>query len=213
MAETTLTAQLDQGLAALSLDLDQAARDKLISYLGLLVKWNRVYNLTAVRKPEDMIGLHLLDSLAVLPHLPEAGTLLDVGTGGGLPGIPLAIVRPRLNITLLDSLQKKTTFVRQAAGELTLKNANVVCERVEQYRPPEKFQHIISRAFSALADFVQGVEHLLAPDGTLLAMKGLNPHDEIMNLPPTFVVSKTIKLNVPQVDGSRHLIVLKRGLQ
>lgn len=208
-----LSTQLDHGLATLQLELDSAARTKLIDYLSLLIKWNRIYNLTAVREPGRMVSLHLLDSLVVLAHLPETGNLLDVGTGGGLPGIPLAIARPTLNLTLLDSLQKKTTFVRQAVSELRLENAGVVCERVEQYQPPERFQYIISRAFSALADFALMAEHLLAPGGTLFAMKGLNPHDEIASLPNTFAVTKIIELNVPQVEGGRHLILLKRNSQ
>lgn len=213
--ESTLAALLVQGLAGLNIDLSATQQARILQYVALLNKWNKVYNLTAVREPERMIGLHILDSLAVLPQLTQTHThaqaprLLDVGTGGGLPGIALAIARIDVQVTMLDSLQKKTTFVRQAIGELSLTNAAVVCERVEQFQPVEKFDVVISRAFAELSDFVNGAKHLLADDGRMFAMKGVNPVDEIARLPSEFEVEKVIELSVPQVEGRRHLVVIK----
>jgi 16S rRNA (guanine527-N7)-methyltransferase len=201
---------LSTGLTEMALTISEAQQQLLLQYVALLDKWNKVYNLTAVREPERMIGLHILDSLAIQPYVRDAKTLLDVGTGGGLPGIPLAITCPSLQVTMLDSLQKKTTFVRQAIGELALKNASVVCERIEAYQPPNKFEIITSRAFAELIDFVHGAGHLLADNGRMLAMKGVYPHDEIARLPATHRVEEVIPLTVPQVDGQRHLVVLRK---
>jgi 16S rRNA (guanine527-N7)-methyltransferase len=201
---------LASGLTEMALTISEAQQQSLLQYVALLDKWNKVYNLTAVREPERMIGLHILDSLAIQPYVREARTLLDVGTGGGLPGIPLAITCPNLQVTMLDSLQKKTTFVRQAIGELALKNAGVVCERIEAYQPAHKFEVITSRAFAELNDFVHGAAHLLADNGRMLAMKGVYPHDEIARLPSSHRVEEVIPLNVPQIDGQRHLVVLKK---
>ena len=194
----------------MGLDLASDQRENLLNYVGLLDKWNKVYNLTAVRDATRMVSVHILDSVAVLPYWTGIGRLLDVGTGGGLPGIPLAIARPNANVTMLDSLQKKTTFVRQCIGELGLKNAEVVCERVEQFAPAEKFEAIISRAFSEIIDFVNGAGHLLRPGGRMLAMKGVYPHDEIARLPEAFVVTEVVELIVPQVEGKRHLVVIEK---
>ncbi len=207
---TTLATSLAQGLATLNIALSADQQQGLLQYVVLLNKWNKVYNLTAVRDPESMIGLHILDSLAVLPHLGSVHRVLDVGTGAGLPGIVLAIARPDVHITMLDSLQKKTSFVRQAIGELSLANADVVCERVEQFKPAEKFDIVISRAFAELADFVKGSAHLVAEDGRMFAMKGQRPVDEIARLPSEFEVDETIELNVPQIEGQRHLLVIKK---
>jgi 16S rRNA (guanine527-N7)-methyltransferase len=208
--ESTLSALLTKGLIDLNIDLSAHQQERILQYVALLNKWNKVYNLTAVREPERMIGLHMLDSLAVLPHLARVKRVLDVGTGGGLPGIALAIARADMHVTMLDSLQKKTTFVRQAIGELLLTNAAVVCERVEQFKPVKKFDIVISRAFAELSDFVNGAKHLLADDGRMFAMKGVNPVDEIARLPAGFEVEKVIELNVPQVEGKRHLVVIKK---
>lgn len=212
--ESTLAVPLAQGLAALNIDLSANQQQRILQYVALLNKWNKVYNLTAVREPARMIGLHILDSLAVLPHLTKTQThvqrVLDVGTGGGLPGIALAIARADTHVTMLDSLQKKTTFVRQAIGELLLANAAVVCERVEQFKPAEKFDVVISRAFAELNDFVNSAQHLLADDGRMFAMKGVNPTDEIERVPAGFEVEKVIELKVPQVEGQRHLVVIKK---
>lgn len=218
--ELILSQLLAQGLVELNIALTLEQQQRILQYVALLNKWNKVYNLTAVREPERMIGLHILDSLVVLPHLTQTQTqtqtqthaqrLLDVGTGGGLPGIALAIARADLHVTMLDSLQKKTTFVRQAIGELSLTNAAVVCERVEQFKPAEKFDVVISRAFAELNDFVNGAAHLLADDGRMFAMKGINPVHEIARLPAGFEVEKVLELNVPQVDGQRHLVVIMK---
>ncbi len=211
--EITLAMSLAQGLAALYIDLSAYQQQRLLQYIVLLNKWNKVYNLTAVREPESMIGLHILDSLAVLPHLGNAQRVLDVGTGAGLPGVILAIARPDIYVTMLDSLQKKTSFVRQAIGELSLTNADVICERVEVFKPPQKFDIVISRAFAELADFVNGAAHLAAEDGRMFAMKGQRPVDEISRLPAGFELEKTIELNVPQIEGQRHLLVIKKCQQ
>ena len=218
LLETSLSPLLKQGLAALNISLSDDQQQLLLQYVALLNKWNKIYNLTAVREPERMIGLHILDSLAVLPHLGNIKNLLDVGSGGGLPGIPLAIVRQDLQVTMLDSLQKKTTFVRQAIGELALCNATVVCERVEQFKPTEKFDGVVSRAFAELSDFLDGAQHLVANGGRMFAMKGQHPAEEISRMSVTstkmsttvFTVEKVIELKVPQVDGQRHLVVLKK---
>jgi len=199
---------LAQGLAALGIDLRAAAIDKLMAYSALLYKWNRTYNLTALRDPDQAVSHHLLDSLAVLPFVP-AGSLLDVGSGGGMPGIPLAIARPDLPVTLLDSNSKKSAFLQQAAIELVLANISVHGGRVEQYHPSVGFSAIISRAFSELADFVQLSRHLLAGEGRWLAMKGVWPHAEIARLPPDIVVEAVHRLAVPGVDGERHLVIMK----
>ena len=192
----------------LGLSLTDAQQHVLLDYIALLQKWNKVYNLTAVREPENMLYQHLLDSLAVLPYV-GAGRLLDVGTGGGLPGIVLAIARPELDITLLDSNQKKTTFLRQACIELGLKNVKVECLRVDDYQPAPLFDMVISRAFSELGEFVRLSARLCRPGGVLLAMKGVYPHDELAQLPAQFLQYEVVPLNVPGLDAQRHLVILK----
>ena len=199
--------QLRQGLAALGIDLPAATQEKLLAYLALLQKWNKTFSLTALRDPSMAVSHHLLDSLAILPFV-AVGPLLDVGSGGGQPGIPLAIVRPELRVTLLDSNSKKTAFLQQAAIELGLPNIAVHCGRVEQYQPPERFAAIVSRAFSELADFVTLSRQLLAPEGRWLAMKGVWPHAEIARLPNDVTVEAVHRLEVPGVEGERHLVVL-----
>lgn len=210
MVASVLDDRLRDGIRALGLSLTEAQQGQLLAYIALLEKWNRVYNLTAVREPARMLGLHIFDSLAVGSHLPQSARILDVGTGAGLPGMVLAIAHPALHVTMLDSLQKKTTFVQQAIGELELGNAAVVCERVELYQA-EKFDVVISRAFAELADFVKGAAHLISANGSMLAMKGVHPHDEIARLPAGFQVSRVVPLNVPEVDGQRHLVEIKKG--
>ena len=199
--------QLRQGLTALCVDLPEATQQKLLAYLALLLKWNKTFSLTALRDPSLAVSHHLLDSLAILPYV-TAASLLDVGSGGGQPGIPLAIVRSELRVTLLDSNSKKTAFLQQAAIELGLSNIAVHCGRVEQYQPPVKFAAIVSRAFSELADFVNLSRQLLEPDGRWLAMKGVWPHEEIARLPDEIRVESVHRLNVPGVEGERHLVVL-----
>lgn len=199
--------QLAQGLAAMGLEVPAAAQEKLLAYAALLEKWNKTYSLTALRGADKAVSHHLLDSLAVLPHVP-AGTLLDVGSGGGMPGIPLAIVLPELAVTLIDSNSKKTAFLRQAAIELRLSNVNVHCGRVEQYHPSLPFSAITSRAFAELADFVVLSRHLLAADGVWLAMKGVRPEAEIAALPAGVRVRAVHPLQVPGVEGERHVVIL-----
>lgn len=204
---------LESGLTQMRLTLDPFAQTSLLQYVALLDKWNKVYNLTAVREPARMIGLHILDSLSVLPQVRGALNILDVGSGGGLPGIPLAIAlagSSSARITMLDTITKKTTFVRQAISELGLTNADVVTERVEQYQPPQRFDVVISRAFAELKDFVDSAGHLCADGGRMLAMKGVHPFDEIARLPANYVLEEVILLNVPQVDAQRHLVVIKK---
>jgi len=204
-----LEAKLAEGLSAMGLSLSAATQARLIAYVKLIEKWNRVHNLTAVREPDQMVVLHLLDSLTVLPHLTGATSLLDVGTGAGLPGIPLAIARPELRITLLDSNHKKTTFLTQAKAELALANIDIVSERVESWQPEKKFDVVVSRAFSELSDFVVQARHLVAPGGVMLAMKGVYPFDEIARVPATHRVENVLELNVPTLDAKRHLVFLK----
>lgn len=204
MSEVTLAA----GLAGLGIELPAATQAKLLAYRDLLLKWNRTYNLTALRDPAQAVSHHLLDSLAILPHV-GAGPLLDVGSGGGLPGIPLAIARPDLQVTLVDTVQKKATFLQQAAIELELPNVRAVHARVEEMRG--EYTQITSRAFSDLADFVRLTRRLLAADGRWLAMKGVRPDGEIGGLPNGVRVADIVPLQVPGVDAERHLIILKAG--
>lgn len=205
----TLAAPLSAGLASMDLTLDAAQQEKLLAYVALLSKWNKVYSLTAIREPRRMLTHHLLDSLAPLPHLKgEQLRILDVGSGFGTPGIPLAIARPDWQLVLLDSNQKKTTFLRQALLELKLPNVSIVTDRVELYRPDSPFHIITSRAFAELADFVQLTRHLLAQGGEWAALKGVYPHEEISRLPADIRVAGVDVLCVPELDAERHLVHL-----
>ena len=237
------------GAVALGLALSAAAEDGLLAYLTLLEKWNRVYNLTAVRETERMVSHHLLDCLAIAPYfpggstspllnpdgttshsakpasgqvagylplavegadvMPESANMLDVGSGGGLPGIPLAIIRPDLEVTLIDSVAKKTAFLLQVKAELGLKNLSVVTGRVEAHQAETRFNTITSRAFSDLKEFVTLTRHLLAPGGRWLAMKGLYPHEEIAQLPVWVRLSAEHVLTIPGLNATRHLIILE----
>jgi 16S rRNA (guanine527-N7)-methyltransferase len=199
---------LAAGLADLGLDLPAAAQDRLLAFRDLLLKWNKTYNLTALRDPGQAISHHLLDSLAILPHV-GPGPLLDVGSGGGLPGIPLAIARTGLAVSMVDTVQKKTTFLQQAVIELGLKNVTVHHALVEEMQG--QYAQISSRAFAELGRFVSLTRHLLAPGGRWLAMKGLRPDEEIRALPAGVVVEEIIPLVVPGLDAERHLIILKAG--
>ncbi|HEV2219576.1 MAG TPA: 16S rRNA (guanine(527)-N(7))-methyltransferase RsmG [Casimicrobiaceae bacterium] len=187
------------------------AQRQLAAYLDLLVKWNRTYNLTAIRERADMVTHHLNDALAILPHLPGAKALrvLDVGTGAGVPGIPLAIARPGWRVVLLDSNQKKVAFLTQATIELGLANVTTVAARVENYAPDALFDVIVSRAYSDLASFLRGAQHLLAPGGILAAMKGAYPRDEIALLPAGVTIVAAPALDVPGLAARRHLIVMR----
>lgn len=213
MTEVALPVTLPAGLARLGVALPEGGHAKLAAYLALLAKWNRTYNLTAIREPERMVTHHALDSLAVVPHLPgrEGIAVLDVGSGGGLPGIPIAIARPDAHVVLVDSASKKAAFLAQAAIELPLPNVEAVATRVEDYAPARKFDVVISRAFSDLASFVQSSARHVAPGGVLAAMKGVHPDEELAELPPGFVVVAKPALAVPGLDAARHLILMQRA--
>jgi 16S rRNA (guanine527-N7)-methyltransferase len=208
LPDSALREELHRGAHALGVKLDPAQEEKLIGYVRLIDKWNRTFNLTAIREPERMIGLHLLDSLAVVPHLPANAVLADVGSGAGLPGIPIAIARPDVRITLIDTVAKKATFMQQAVGELKLANVDVRHARVETMKLDTPCDIVISRAFAELKDFAEGASHLLKQGGTLFAMKGILPHEEIARLPERFKVTSTVPLHIPGVDGQRHLITV-----
>ncbi|HXF65838.1 MAG TPA: 16S rRNA (guanine(527)-N(7))-methyltransferase RsmG [Burkholderiales bacterium] len=201
--------ELARGAARLGLALSPTAQRKLLDYLALLAKWNRVYNLTAVRDPGRMVTRHLLDSLAVAPHV-AASTLLDVGSGAGLPGIPLALADPGLRVTLVDSSRKKAAFLRQVAIELAAANIEVVCERVETWHPGRLFEVVITRAFASLAGFAAAAGRLVAPGGRLAAMKGALPQEELARLPTGWRLERAIPLAVPGLAAPRHLILLER---
>lgn len=204
--------QLKRGLIALGLTLERDIQQCLLDYIALIEKWNRVYNLTAIREPEKMVSHHLLDSLAVAPHL-HAKRLLDVGTGAGLPGIPLALAKPDTHVTLLDSNHKKAAFLNQAVIELKLKNADVCSERVESWQTQNRFDVIISRAFSDMGEFVRITRHLLAPGGMFAAMKGLHPYEEIDKLPPGCKVQQVLPLAIPGLEGARYLVLIRQDEQ
>ncbi len=199
--------ELATGIKQLGLDISAAAQQDMLRFLALMQKWNKVYNLTAIRSPEQMVTHHLLDSLAVAPHL-WSGRWLDVGCGAGLPGLMLAMARPDCQFVLLDSNSKKTSFVQQAIIELGLKNAEVFCARAEEWEPNGRFDGIISRAFAELADFVAATRHLLADGGRWVAMKGHLEHD-VKALPADVQVGQTITLQVPGLNAARHLVILK----
>jgi 16S rRNA (guanine527-N7)-methyltransferase len=206
----TPRAARERGLGEHKLALPAHVHDQLLAYVALLAKWNRSYNLTAIREPHAMVGQHLLDSLAVLPHLsvPEDGArLADVGAGAGLPGIPLALARPRWSVVLIESNQKKAAFLRQATIELGMKNVDVHEGRVEAWRPASLFAVVISRAFAELAAFVASCRHLLAPGGVLAAMKGKRPDLELQHLPADVRCKSVIRLQAPQLDAERHLVL------
>ena len=207
---TPAAAGLASGLTALGLSASGGLEQKLLDFVALIAKWNRVYNLTAVRDPAEMIGVHVLDSLAVLPHL-TGRTLLDVGSGAGLPGIPLAIARPELEVTLLDSNQKKTSFQQQAAIELGLANVRAVNARVESWETQQRFDVVISRAFAEIADFVSAAGRLCAGGGVLAAMKGVYPHEELERMPPAYRARAVEPLTVPGVRAERHLVLIERS--
>ena len=194
------------GLQALELVGNQELIDPLLAFLELMEKWNKSYNLTSIRNRQEMVSLHLLDSLAVLPYL-LGPRIVDIGTGAGVPGIPLAIVAPDMEFTLLDSNAKKTRFVQQAVLELKLKNVTVCHSRVEDYQPAIKFNTVISRAFSSLQDFVGSTSHLLGEQGVMLAMKGLNPDQELAHLALQYSL---IPIKVPGVDAERCLIQIEK---
>ncbi len=209
-AQAELGRRLEEGAVELGLALGRGDRSKLLQYLALLKKWNQIHNLTAIRDVGRMVSGHLLDCLSVVPYL--TGTrMLDAGSGAGFPGIPVAVARPDIQVALLDSNQKKAAFLRQAVADLQLKNATVVCERVEAWQAGERFDFIISRAFAEIAEFIALTKHLLAPRGVFAAMKGVYPFEEIARLPPEFRVRQAHAVSVPGLEGERHLVLIERA--
>ena len=213
MINLALQTKLEEGLVEMRLQITAEQKLQLINYLLLIFKWNKVHNLTAVRDPVDMVTLHILDSLSVLPYLQElaAKRLLDVGAGAGLPSIPLAICMPELQVTAIDAVQKKASFMRQAKGELGLSNFHVENGRVEALVKEPKFDVIISRAFSEVALFIKLTKHLLAENGQWLAMKGLMPEQELETLRSAEAnvnIIKIIRLHVADLQAERHLLFL-----
>ena len=202
-----LREDLESGLHALG--LAPALSEPLLAYLALLDRWNRAYNLTAIRDPGEMVAKHLLDSLAMHPFA-KAGTLADLGTGPGLPGIPLAIAHPALQVTLVESNGKKARFLREAVRTLQLSNARVAESRIEALDLPAAFDAITARALATLPLILELGGHLLKPQGRLLAMKGALPADEIAALPPGWRVERVMPLDVPGLAAERHLVVVQR---
>jgi 16S rRNA (guanine527-N7)-methyltransferase len=198
---------LDEGLRALGLELPDRARGRLLDYLQLLQKWNRVYNLTAVHDPRQMVSRHLLDSLAIVPYV-QGPRVLDMGTGAGLPGIPLALALPGHQFVLLDSNSKKTRFVRQAVASLGIENIEVIHARLEQYRPAEKFDTLVTRAFASIKEALEAARHLFAQHSEFLAMKGAFPEQELHEIPGEFEVRAVHPLAIPGLDAQRHLVVV-----
>jgi 16S rRNA (guanine527-N7)-methyltransferase len=206
IVDPAIESAIAEGIEALSTELDRGQIQQLTTLVGLLAKWNRVYNLTAVRDPHEMVMRHILDSLVVLPYL-RGSSLLDVGTGAGLPGLPLAIARPDLDITLLDSSAKKLRFVRQAAAELGLDRVTVAHARMQAYQPAQPFAMVISRAVSSLAELYRMTHHLLQNDGRFLFMKGARPDAELEDFEHAGRV-QIEPLLVPGLDAERHLLIL-----
>ena len=202
--------ELARGVAELGLDIDRQMQETLLEYLQLLVKWNRTYNLSGIRDPDRMLGLHLLDSLSLLPFI-DGNTILDAGSGAGLPGIPLAICMPGKDFILLDSNGKKTRFLFNVAANLHLHNVEVVKQRVEDFQSERQIDIVTTRAFASLGQTLAWTGHLLERGGRLLAMKGTYPEHEIASLPEDFYLRRTHTLTIPGESGSRHLLEITRG--
>ncbi|MBW8367053.1 MAG: 16S rRNA (guanine(527)-N(7))-methyltransferase RsmG [Arenimonas sp.] len=203
-----LAPELEAGLVALGLPAQPLA-GRLLEYLALLDRWNGTYNLTAVRDPREMVARHLLDSLSMWPHV-QAGKLADLGTGPGLPGIPLALAVPGLQVTLVESISKKTRFLREAVRQLGMDNVRVLDSRAEEVDEPGAFDQITARAMDTLAGILEVGGHLLSPGGRLLAMKGQVPEAELAALPPGWRLESVRKLAVPGLEGDRHLVTITR---
>jgi 16S rRNA (guanine527-N7)-methyltransferase len=201
---------LASGITDMGLDLNEAQQNQLMDYLALMAKWNSVYNLTSLRDPMQMVTHHLLDSLAAVPAFAGAKNVLDVGAGGGLPGIVLAIARPSMKVSLVDTVHKKTAFLTQVKAELGLANVTVYTARVEQLEVPVKFDVITSRAFADLSDFVNWSGHLLAEGGRFIALKGVAPAEEQQRVPGEWKVSGVHGLQVPRLEAERHLVFIER---
>lgn len=202
--------QLAHGLASLGAELPPDGPQQLRDYVALLMKWNQVYNLTALREPSHVLTHHLLDSLSVLPYI-DVETIGDVGSGGGLPGIPLAIARPELQVALIEASHKKASFLQQVKIELGLENVTVVNQRVEQWRPAERLSAVISRALSDIADFIRLTRFAVGSGGCWYAMKGSRPDDELAQLPAGYRIAKLVTLDVPGLAAARHLVVIDQG--
>lgn len=200
--------KLSRLLAEAGISLTDHQKNQLVAYVEMLHKWNKAYNLTSVRDPNEMLIRHILDSIVVAPHL-QGERFIDVGTGPGLPGIPLSIVLPDAHFTLLDSLGKRVRFLRQVQHELHLTNVTPVQSRVEDFPADPPFDGVISRAFASLNDMVNWCQHLPGTQGKFYALKGLIPNDEIDTLPAQFSVESIVKLAVPHLEGDRHLVVIK----
>ena len=201
---------LQMGLQQMQIELSAEQQQKLLDYVALLLKWNSTYNLTALRQEDQMLSHHVLDSLTLLPYLDGINNLIDVGSGGGMPGIPTAICRPDIQITLLDSNSKKTSFLSQAVIELGLSNVKVITGRVEAAEGIQ-FDAITSRAFAELRDFVTLTPQLLRDNGCWLAMKGVHPYEEIAQLPEDVHVTQVDKLSVPSLEAERHMVIIQKG--
>jgi 16S rRNA (guanine527-N7)-methyltransferase len=202
--------KLSRLLEQAGISLTDHQKNQLVAYVDMLNKWNKAYNLTSVRDPNEMLVRHILDSIVVAPHL-QGERFIDVGTGPGLPGIPLSIVRPESHFTLLDSLGKRVRFLRQVQHELKLENIEPVQSRVEDFPSEPPFDGVISRAFASLNDMVSWCKHLPGQNGRFYALKGLVPEDEIAQLPAGFSVENITKLRVPQLEGERHLVIIKHA--
>jgi len=209
-SEPALRAQLEKGIEELGIECSPHQVEQLLDYVGLLITWNSAYNLTAIRDPEQMIALHLLDSLAIMPFV-TGDNLIDVGTGPGLPGIPLAIMCPQKTFKLLDSNGKKTRFLFHARCQLKLQNLTEIQSRVEQFKPEQTYDTVLSRAFTSVAEMVDKCKHLLHPDGRFLAMKGKFPQSELSLLEKDYKVDVSHRLMVPGVEGERHLIEISKA--
>ena len=204
---------LELGIKTLGLNCTSQQIEQLLAYLEMLQRWNKAYNLTAIREPIQMVRLHLLDSLAIHPYVQGVKHIIDVGTGPGLPGIPLAILNPDINFTLLDSNGKKTRFLFQAINDLSLVNAKEINHRVEKYQPEQSFDIVLSRAFSSISDMLTQCDHLVSDSGCFLAMKGKKPDSELSQITKDYKVVDLSQINVPQVDSERHLIkIIKTGV-
>ena len=208
-SEAALRTQLETGIDKLGIECSPQQVEQLLDYVSLLITWNSAYNLTAIRDPEQMIALHILDSLAILPFV-TGQHLIDVGTGPGLPGIPLAIMCPEKTFKLLDSNGKKTRFLFHARCQLKLQNLTEIQSRVEQFIPEQTYDTVLSRAFTSAAEMVDKCKHLLSPDGRFLAMKGKFPQSELSLLEKDYKVDVSHRLTVPGVEGERHLIEISK---
>ena len=203
-----MKAKLENLLTQAEIQLTDRQKDQLIQLVQLLNKWNKAYNLTSVRDPQEMLVKHILDSIVVSPYL-QGDRFIDVGTGPGLPGLPLAIINPTKQFVLLDSLGKRISFIRNAVRELGLTNVEPVLSRVEEYQPEQKFDGVLSRAFASLKDMTDWCHHLPKENGYFYALKGIYQEDEINELNEKYTIQEVIKLHVPELIGERHLIVLR----